>query len=164
MRPVDTISSAILLPSSALADGSQPNSHLDTLTPFRQLISMIAYLPFKWRKLLLNACRIQQPILLNNTLKTEYANLEEKSLTVHYQVRKRKFRSYRGKGKARFVSTDRTITLLEIIDIFENIHHSPILCTALSYFCRAEQTFRPDEFIAIRLAAIIKEFMVGCSI
>jgi hypothetical protein len=132
-------------------------THFDNITPFRRLMSIIAFLPFKWRKLLLTACRIQQPIMKNTALTKAFFEIDNHKAHIRYQVPQRKSRSRRGKNLTRVVYDTREISLYEICDLFEHVYHNPLLCTALSYFCRAEGTHLPEEFIEARTNAIYKE-------
>lgn len=50
-----------------------------------------------------------------------------------------------------------TYTPRDVVDIFENIAYNPVLCSALSYFCRAETPSNIAEFREIHFQSIIKE-------
>jgi hypothetical protein len=115
---------------------------IDTFTPIRFLLSRTYYFPYQWRKLLLEACRVQQPILRNNYLSTLYQEVKDKeSHTI--------------------ITTDSTsaysLSLNKVVRQFDNIYDNPMLCCLLSYFVRAEATAYPDQFFELYSKGANKE-------
>jgi hypothetical protein len=51
-----------------------------------------------------------------------------------------------------------TIPLAKVLSLWENLYDNTLACTVLSYFMRAEQTYKPDEFLATLEEQKIKEY------
>jgi hypothetical protein len=104
---------------------------IDTFTPIRFLLSRTYYFPYQWRKLLLEACRVQQPILRNNYLSTLYQEVKDKES--HTIITTNSTSAY-------------SLSLDKVVRQFDNIYDNPMLCCLLSYLVRAEATAYPDQF------------------
>lgn len=119
----------------------------DTLTPIRRAVSVIFYIPLSWRKLLLDACRIQRPILQNQHLSDSFHNIKIYGACVAIPRR----------GQSS--TSERTVDfyLSDLAQLFDHIYDNPFLCCILSYFVRAESTYFRSEFLSLLDESAIKE-------
>jgi hypothetical protein len=129
-------------------------SHIwfENYTPIRRLLSTIYYYPYQWRKLLLEACRVQQPVRSNRHLTKLYKDTKKGARAIQVRVQNR-HRRY----------TWVTLTLRSVIDTFENIYDNPMLCALLSYFVRAEGAHNPTEFFDLFAIGSRKEILASQS-
>jgi hypothetical protein len=107
--------------------------------PLLTLLLAIHHLPFSWRKLILDACRVQESILHNDRLREALHRLPSEIVSFSYN------------------RTNYEVTPLSIADYFENLYDSTLCCSILSYFVRAESTAYPSEAVKIREETITKE-------
>lgn len=114
----------------------QPHVYADV--PLQKLLFYIPHLPFSWRKWILDACRIQSSMTSNTFLKS---SRPKQPPVVHITHRN---------------SVD-TVTTTIISDLFENLYNSPVSCSILSYFVRAERLSSFDDPKEILLSAWDKE-------
>lgn len=105
----------------------------------------VDYLPYRWRKLLLDACRIQRRIRKNRHLASTFQELRDENRFTLIVPQRAKHRI------PFYVSLDK------VCDYFDNIHDNPILCSCLAYFVKAEQSYYLDEFLTIGQENIYKE-------
>jgi len=114
-------------------------THRSNPTPLEQLLFYIYFLPFGYRKAILDACRIQESILHNYHLQLIFDKLQPRLVT------------FSSRGIAYSVSP------LELANLFENIYDSSLSCSLLSYFCRAESSPHLDEARQIKEECLAKE-------
>jgi hypothetical protein len=93
-----------------------------------------------WRKLILDFCRIQVPIFQNDTLSAGFYAIVRHDLDIVLP-------------DSRVVS----LSLPNFIPLLETIAFSPVLCSFLSYFVRAEHTHWRDEFLNQKDLSLDKE-------
>jgi len=157
-----------------LADEDQLLMQLKSFSspiPFFQLL-IIYFLPYTWRKLILDAYRIRRPLFGNAELHRHA--LEVKGTTVEIprlmsnRSRKRYKRSRLRLGESENQYTKdpneyyerygrTTISLEDIDDLMQNVYDNSIIMYLLSYFVRAEGTSRVDEFLRVNEELIQKE-------
>lgn len=109
-----------------------------TLSPIMVILSWIPSFPILVRKAILDACRIQAPVLNNQSLQHTFASLPQQ------------FVGYVAGQLA-------TLTLSAVISLLDQITPFPLLCCLLSYFVRAESTFHIEEFLLERQKGLDKE-------
>lgn len=111
-------------------------------SPLLTLVSQICHLPISWRKLILDACRIQSPFLQNNHLSLSYRNILPTRIACDH-----------GETMIVLVFED----LIPYIDIATSC---PVTSSFLSYFIRAEIPCRAlmDEFLLEKDKSFAKEF------
>lgn len=139
---------------------SDPDSyHFTNATPFRQLCSLIEHLPFKTRKFLLNACRIQQRISINQTLSAGLYELASHAETATITIKTKRIKRVKRGGVriSKIVEEIQEAPLSLIPELFDNIYSNPVLTTCLSYLCRAEKVGHTESYRPIRHQAILKE-------
>jgi hypothetical protein len=112
-------------------------------SPIIILISWIYHLPIEHRKALLDACRIQAPVWVNNTLSATFASL--RPVDIH---------SVDGLLIHQLSANDLAFQ-------FEQIWSFPILCSLLSYFVRAEGTIYKEEFLRQKDISLDKELQAA---
>lgn len=113
-------------------------------TPLLVLIDHVYFLPISWRKYILNFCRMQQSPISNDHLKMEWQTLRPSILVVCDEV-------YRGY----------TYNITDINNFLDAICYSPIACSLLSYFVRAEGTYHKEDFLAEKTKSFDKEFLAA---
>jgi hypothetical protein len=99
-----------------------------------------------WRKWLLDFCRIQAPILSNNHL-SRFITDPDTNLprcTIYLENHK----LYK-------------VDVLEIADLYNEVYNSPMSCSVLSYFLRAESSAYISECLELRQNGINKETTVA---
>lgn len=121
-------------------------------TPLRRLIKIIYHLPLGFRKLILDMCRIQQPIRQNTHLAESYTSLLDAE---------GRFFAY---STTRDRSPNREMSYEALIDILDNFYDNPFLCCMISYFVRSEATYFQSEFLAEKEKNMIKELSASQSI
>lgn len=143
-------------------------------TPFHELLSIIYFLPYSWRKLILDACRIQRPIFGNSELRRRALELKETSSSVPKPMSNRrrkhlkKSRIQLGESLEQYTMDPNEyltsqgrgatiMTLEDIDDLLQNVYDNSVIMSLLSYFVRAEGTSRLDEFLAVNEQLIQKE-------
>jgi len=110
-------------------------------TPFITIVHSVYYFPLAWRKLLLDACRIQVPVNQNSSLMSTYSNINPKQIVfpsindhpLHFDL-------------------DIVLALLE------EFISTPILCSMLSYFRRVENTYHREEFLSQNGSGLTKKY------
>jgi len=113
-------------------------TNLNTLTPFRQILHHIYYLPISVRKFILDWTRIQQPVWVNVSLKSQYISLNQLYPEISSQPS--------------------PITLHEISSLLDKIVHSRLQVSLISYFVKAETSYFVGEFVELFRESWVKEF------
>jgi hypothetical protein len=111
------------------------------LSPFEELLSYVEYMPFKVRKFLLDACRIQRSCYVNSTLLSSLNTLLLSRDATFFAPH----------------ATEKTIHVDQIATLFDHLYDNPVLCSVLSYFVRAETTRYRQEFLLLKEESITKE-------
>lgn len=93
------------------------------LSPILIILSWMEYFPIKHRKAILDFCRIQAPVLTNQTLANSFSQLGDVYASA---------KDFSGEYRTM------TMTLSSLATLLDAIYPFPILCCLLSYFCRAE--------------------------
>jgi len=93
-------------------------------TPLNRVLETIYYLPLSWRKWILDGCRIQESMYQNQHLLSSSSKLTPNIIAIPSIA----------KGRVDTWSPHDTM------DYFEHMYDSPLVCSILSYFCRAEST------------------------
>lgn len=125
---------------------TNPNSEANY--PLLRLIRVIHYLPIETRKFLLDACRIQRPVHDNDRLRDKLHSLQgDVYIPICYHLG----------------NTRESLHIDDITAIFDQIVDSPMSCSLLSYFCRAESTCCPALFLEERMKSIDKELKAAFS-
>jgi len=143
------MSTAIITTQDALRKAGQAIP--DICTPLILLIFGIHYLPYIARKHLLDCVRIQRSQYSDRHLRDSRSHV----LSLHprinaprrilnlfnrFMVHDREFLGSQHYVLMTFIHT------AHLLDLFEHIYDSPILCSVLSYFVRAETTAHPKSF------------------
>jgi len=110
-------------------------------SPLVVMIAMIYYLPLAWRKLILDACRIQAPILQNRFLSIGYYALSTRYINLPLL------------DNTNLIELD----VEHVFTIVDCITPYPILSSMLSYFVRAECSYHIKEFQDQKLISFDKE-------
>lgn len=97
--------------------------------PLTKLLLQIVHLPISWRKLILDACRIQAPILQNHNLLMSLYSLQPESIACHH-----------GDTVHKIIFSD------DLVHLIDYATSSSVSSSLLSYFVRAEATCRVEEF------------------
>jgi hypothetical protein len=118
--------------------------------PLLEILSMIFFMPYTWRKFCLTASRIQSNIFLNQTLQQLYYEIvntgEEILLPVVFRVRE-------SHKKDRL----QPINIIHVAELINEIITSPVQASVLSYFTRAELSAYPEQFIEAGEQSKLKE-------
>lgn len=109
-------------------------------TPFITVVHSLYYFPLTWRKLLLDACRVQVPVKQNSSLSETLFHIHPRQIVIPS-----------AHGDPLHFDIDYILALVE------QFISTPILCSMLSYFCRAESTYHRDEFLEQRMIGFDKE-------
>lgn len=124
-------------------------------SPLWHLIEIIHYLPYEWRKLLLNACRVQAPIDTNKYLSSGLSNiLQTESVVLIPAPALSRFSPWK---LAPHQGGYASVNVNEVAQLFNNIYDQPMECSVLSFWCRAEIPSRYSEFLAVNREGILKE-------
>jgi len=114
------------------------------LTPLVTILKRIHYFPISWRKLLLDACRIQAPIWQNIHLSQSYSSLQPEDVSILL-------------GRGTNLNHSIKLHKAELL-IFDHAITEPLTASLLSYFVRAESTHHVAEFLKERDMSFNKEF------
>lgn len=133
-----------IFPALDRNDPRQPRRFDAVPASLFRLLQIIHFLPMTWRKWILNACRIQSSMLSNIHLSQQLHQLDPPVAPVPSRY-----------GQ----------TILwhpsDIATYFEHVYDSPLNCSILSYFVRAESTAHPDQFRIEVDIAFNKEIMAA---
>jgi hypothetical protein len=114
-------------------------THRSNPCPLEQLLFFIHFLPFTYRKGILDACRIQESIIYNTNLIRIFDAIQPPFVEFLHR------------------NTGYKVSPRHIAELFENIYDSPLSCSLLSYFCRAESSPHFEEARMIKEATLTKE-------
>ena len=117
-------------------------------TPLVTTIVMIFYFPLTWRKLLLDATRIQVPVESNHYLSSSFHTLVPSSVSIPSQ------------GNDDPIELHKEVAFYLVGTILD----TPLLCSLLSYFARAEATYWIDDFLDEKMKSFNKEFLAASRI
>jgi hypothetical protein len=163
----DSIFEATLTDQPFLADEDHSIYAIESFsspTPFFQLLSIIYFLPYIWRKLVLDACRIQRPLFGNSELRRRAIEVKGQSVDVPKPMSNRNRKRYKkshirlGEAEEQYTNDPNeyfqrygttTLTLEDIDDLMQNVYDNSVIISLLSYFVRAEETSRVDEFLDV---------------
>lgn len=120
--------------------------YTSTHSPILIILSWIEFLPIAHRKAILDTCRIQAPILSNQTLREAYAILPPITATSRDDF-----------GNPVAIQ----LTVQEMIHLVDAITPFPILCCVLSYLTRAERTVHMEEFEREKTVSLEKEVLAA---
>jgi hypothetical protein len=102
------------------------NVNLNTLTPFRQILHHLYYLPIDVRKFILDWSRIQQPVRINRALWFRFTTLSQDYPEIQ--------------------SHPSPITIYEIVSLLDHCVSSRLQCSIISYFAKAESSIFSGSF------------------
>lgn len=121
------------------------------LYPFQSLLSIIIHMPYRIRKFLLDACRIQQRFSTNKSLQDSLSALAQAGER-QFPIPNRVFSRIRHHVRRQ----QPIITLGFLEEMFDQIYDNPFLLSCLSYFLRAERTAYPSEFHLVAEESLLK--------
>jgi hypothetical protein len=113
-----------------------------------ELLSIIHYMPYSWRKFCLSACRIQSNIHMNASLQQAYYTLVNLGEEVAIPAAFRKRRGHEQR---------QPLNITYVADLINEVITSPVQASTLSYFVRAEIPLNLKEFLDAGEESKLKE-------
>jgi len=109
----DTLYTASLQVAPLLADEDVPHTFMDPFTsPLLSVLRQILYMPYEWRKLILDFTRVQSPLTSNNCLRDRLSEIRVTQVPYLSVVGQKKYLAYIKKQKLRFPKFQETIDLV----------------------------------------------------